>query len=66
LIEIGSVLVNLELEPGTFVYALLLFVGVLAAVTVVNVAVLGASVRGAALRGVAIGFGAIAANWYLN
>ncbi|UVE51938.1 hypothetical protein KU306_16555 (plasmid) [Haloferax larsenii] len=57
---------SLKLEPGTPVYALLLFVGVLVAVTAVNVAVIGASVRGAVLRGVAIGGGAAVANWFLN
>lgn len=57
---------SLKLEPGTLVYALLLFVSVLVAVTTVNVAVIGASVRGAVLRGVAIGGGAVVANWFLN
>ncbi|WP_396613339.1 hypothetical protein ACH9L7_17050 (plasmid) [Haloferax sp. S1W] len=56
----------LDIEPGTWTYAVLLFVGVVLAVTVANVVVLDTSVGGALLRGAAIGFGAAAMNWYAN
>ncbi|WP_162224649.1 hypothetical protein [Halorussus amylolyticus] len=54
-----------DLEPGTLVYTLLLFAGVVLAVTVVNVVFIDASIGGAVVRGIAIGLGAAVMNWYI-
>ncbi|QPV63289.1 hypothetical protein I7X12_01250 [Halosimplex litoreum] len=57
---------SIALEPGTWAYFAVLFVGIVVAVTLVNVVALDAPVPGSVVRGIAIGVGAVVASWYFS